>query len=57
MTVTLAHNHESATRWMAQDLDDKWRIGRLITENGKRFIVQNGIKYQVKPNTRPQVYK
>ena len=57
MTVFFAKDFEPVTRWMALDINDKWRIGTLITENGKRYIIQNGTKYQVKANSKPQVYK
>lgn len=57
MTVFFAKDFEPVTRWLALDINEVWRIGRLITENGKRYIIQNGIKYQVKRNHKPQVYK
>jgi hypothetical protein len=57
MTVFVGKHFQPTTQWMALDIDEKWRIGRLITENGKRYIIQNGIKYQVKANHKPQVYK
>jgi hypothetical protein len=57
MTVILANHAQPMTKWMALDIDDKWRIGQLVTEGNKRFIVQNGIKYQIKSNHTPQVYR
>jgi hypothetical protein len=57
MTVTLAHNAQPIQLWMALDINDKWRIGQLVTEGNKRLIKQNGIKYQIKSNHTPQVYR
>jgi hypothetical protein len=57
MTVTLAHNAQPIQLWTALDIDEKWRVGRLITEQGKRFIVQNGKKFQVKSNHTPKAYR
>lgn len=57
MTVFVGRHFEPTTQWMALDINETWRIGRLVTENGKRYIIQNGIKYQVKRNHKPQVYK
>ena len=57
MTVYVGKDFQPVTRWIARDINDIDRIGTLTTENGKRYITQNGKKYQVKPNTRPQVYK
>jgi hypothetical protein len=57
MTVVLAQHHQPVTLWTAQDNNDKWHIGRLITENGKRYIVERGIKHEVKKNTTPRAYE
>jgi hypothetical protein len=57
MTVILANHAQPMTKWMALDIDEKWRIGQLVTEGNKRFIKQGGIKYQIKSNHTPQVYR
>jgi hypothetical protein len=57
MTVILANQSQPITKWYALDVNEVWRIGHLVTIEGKRYIVQNGIKYQVKSNHKPQVYR
>ena len=57
MTVILANHAQPITKWTALDINDKWRIGQLVTEGNKRYIVQNGKKFQVKSNHTPKAYR